>query len=266
MREITFEEHCLNYKGCQLRLSYFIRHRSRKTLLYLHGLGSSKRDFISAIYRKEFQEYTIVAFDFPGCGNTNYPVEASLDVNDLVEITQKFISDLGLDQLIIIGHSMGGLIGLLLSNKYGNTVKGFINIEGNLAPEDCFLTREVVQYDYESFVNNKFLEKLKWKLARSEYKGVRIYSDNFQKQVMERAFFDYSHSIVNYSDNFKLKSLFSNLQIPLFFIYGSANNHLSYLSELIKSNVFVKEIPDSHHWIFYDNPTFSYKVLAEFLN
>lgn len=245
-------------------LQVFVRPRGQKTLLYLHGLGSSKRDVLPVIHEDLFAEYSLVALDFPGCGESPYYAHTALTISNLAELTDQFISRLGLTSVTVIGHSMGGLTGLFLTERC-KAVKQFINIEGNLAAEDCFLTREVVQYNFGEFVAKDFLGNLKRRLARSSHPGVRIYSAYFQKEVVERAFFDYSYSLVNYSDNFALIDLFTTLTIPVMFVHGSANAHLSYIPTLKQKGVRTAEIADSHHWPLYDNPRGLYQAVGEFL-
>lgn len=132
----------LFYRNHPLQIGYFIRRGRKDAVIYLHGLGCSKHDFLEAVNRPELQAYTLIAFDFPGCDDSPYPDDLHLEMDDLVEITHLVVSALPIDDFVIIGHSMGGLVALLFAERYGKHVKGFINVEGNLAPEDCFSALE----------------------------------------------------------------------------------------------------------------------------
>lgn len=246
-------------------MSYFIRPGSGETILYLHGMGSSKHDFLGAVDIDVFRDHTLIAFDFPGCGNTAYPEGLSLGVDDLAEITNELISCLNLNNLVLVGHSLGGVAGLLFAHKYRDRVRKFINVEGNLSPEDCFLTREVAQHSFGDFIKSKYLEGLQLKLYGSPNRGARIYADRFRKEVTPQAFYDYSASIVHHSDHCDLPGKFTGLGIPKAFLYGSANNHLSYLARLIDNGVHAIEVSGSGHWPLYDNPSFFYHALISFL-
>jgi pimeloyl-ACP methyl ester carboxylesterase len=46
----------------------------------------------------------------------------------------------------LIGHSMGGLTALMLADRDPTAVASLVNIEGNVAPEDCFLSRQIVSH------------------------------------------------------------------------------------------------------------------------
>jgi hypothetical protein len=59
---------------------------------------------------------------------------------------------------------------------------------------------------------------------------------------------------------------FKALKIPRLFIYREENNSLSYIPELRKSGMTVKEISNSNHFIFYDNPKELFEVIGDFIN
>jgi pimeloyl-ACP methyl ester carboxylesterase len=52
---------------------------------------------------------------------------------------------------LLVGASMGGLVGLLYAERRSDQLVGFVNVEGNLAPEDCMFSRLVVPHTYEDF-------------------------------------------------------------------------------------------------------------------
>ena len=232
--------------------------------MYLHGLGCSKHDFIEATNRAELNEYTLVAFDFPGCGNSPYPEDVTLGMDDLVEITHLVVSALQIENFVIIGHSMGGLVALLYVEQYSEHVKGFINVEGNLAPEDCFFSREVAQHSFNYFTTTLF-KTIKRDLAQSKNKGFRKYAETLETSASEKAFFDSCPSLVEYSDHGNLIQRFSALTTSKLFAYGSENRTLSYLPALKERGCEMVEIPESNHFPSYDNPLAFYQAIAAFL-
>lgn len=254
----------LTYQNQPLKIEYFLRPGKEQTILYLHGLGCSKKDFAGAVDAPGLKALTLTAFDFPGCGNSSYPDHAAYGVDDLVEITYLVVSQLSLDDHVIIGHSMGGLVGLLYIKKYGKHVKGFINIEGNLGSEDCFLSREMTEYSFEEFENEIFLN-FKRKLSRSKNIGFKKYGQTLERFSDPRAFFDYCSSIVKHSDNGKLIQSYTELKIPRIFMYGSENRTFHCIAQLKDKGCEVVEISGSGHFPFYDNPAEYYEVITDFL-
>jgi pimeloyl-ACP methyl ester carboxylesterase len=254
------------YKNHPLQIDYFIRQGQgdADTVVYLHGLGCSKNDFLESVNSTELHAYTLVAFDFPGCGNSPYPNDARFDIDDLVELTHLVVMTLQLDDVIIIGHSMGGLVALLYAEKYGEHVKGFINVEGNLASEDCFFSREVAQHSFDYFSTTSFTE-LKRHLANSPNRGFQKYAETLETSASARAFFECCPSLVDYSEHGSLNQRYIALNIPKLFVYGSENRTLSYLSALKERGCEMTEIPESNHFPGYDNPHAFYHAIAAFL-
>ncbi len=254
----------ITYRGQPLHIGYFIRPGRRETILYLHGLGCSKDDFLGATTADELEAYALAAFDFPGFGHSSYHENMALGIDDLVEITDIFVSRLTLGDLVFVGHSMGGLVALLYIEKYGEHVKGFISVEGNVASEDCFISREVTQYTRAEFRGAGF-RNLRQKLSRLKNRGYQKYVNTLERYSSPQAIFDYSPSLVAYSDNGNLIQRFTQLEIPKVFIYGSENKGLSYIPHLRERGCEVVEVSKSDHFPFYDNPRDYYRAISNFM-
>jgi pimeloyl-ACP methyl ester carboxylesterase len=255
----------VQYRGIPVHIAYFIRPGQEKTVLSLHGLGSSKNDFARALRVSDLGRYSLAAFDFPGCGNSPYPEDIAFNVDDLVEITHLLVRNLSLINVILLGHSMGGLVSLLYAERYGTYVEALLNVEGNLAPRDCFFSRIVTGYGPGGFTEEVF-RKFRQQLAQSEKPGTREYAGTLYKSANRKAYADYSRSLVDYCDNKNLLDKFITLAIPKLFIYGSENRQLPYLSELEKGGCLLKEVPESGHFPAYDNPQSYYAIIADFIN
>jgi len=86
------------------------------TLLLLHGWGQCI-DMMKPLGDPFQKDYRIVIVDLPGFGDSSEP-EVAWNVTDYVECIREFIEELVISNLIIIGHSFGGKIGLLYASKY----------------------------------------------------------------------------------------------------------------------------------------------------
>lgn len=266
LRTLSFHTVPVVHRGSALEVSCFLRKGIRETVVYLHGLGSTKYDFWGAVDAASLDDYTLFAFDFPGSGNTSYPDALTLDMDDLVEITADVLAACAITNATFIGHSMGGLIAVRLAEKHPALVHRLINVEGNLAPEDCgVFSRRTAQHTWETFIADNGMATLQAKFATAPYLGARLFADTFRRAVSPRAFYDYCVSIVDLSDSGALLPAFGNLRIPRLFIYGSANEHLSYLPRLPDYGIQVIEVPDSDHWPYHDNPDVYYQTLGDFI-
>ena len=86
----------IEHKNTSYNLAYFERKATDDTILYLHGLGTSKEDFKPATNIDLLRKFNLVSFDFPGCGQSAYDPKASLTIDDLVAITEEVITKLNL--------------------------------------------------------------------------------------------------------------------------------------------------------------------------
>jgi len=253
----------LTYKNCKFRIAYLLRRTPEMAVVFLHGLGCSKRDFQDAFGYPELADYTLLTFDFPGCGDSPYPENLTLNIDYLVEITHRVLSALHVKDIILIGHSMGGLVALLYAERYHTSVRGFINVEGNLSSEDCFFSRAVAQSAFSDFTTTLFPE-LQNRLKHAANRGFREYAANLEK-ANKKAYYDYSPSLVEYSDTGNLLERYLALAIPKLFVYGAENRALSYLPQLTERGCALVEIPASNHFPFHDNPAAFYHTIASFL-
>jgi len=142
-------------------------------------------------------------------------------------------------------------------------ILGLINIEGNLCPEDCMFSRRAVAHKLDSF--ELMFRQMMGELRPSRYAGDQIIAHNMALNIDVRAYHTYSFETVAESDSGRLIEEFLALSIPRLFLYGDANNTLSYLPRLRSSAVQVREIPLSGHFLFYDNPVETFQVVAEFV-
>jgi len=218
----------------------------------VHGLGNAAANFDELVDEPALAGHRLIALDFPGCGVSPYPEDRSLRIDDLVDLLEAFVTTMGLSKFLIVGASMGGLTALLYAERHPEWLLGFVNVEGNLAPEDCLFSRLVVPHSREHFERVVFPE-IKRSLGRRPERGFREHL-LVLAQADPRAFYDYSFQLVADSDHGRLLDRFLALRTPRHFVHGSANRGLSYLPRLRGSECMVTEIASADHFLFYDNP------------
>jgi len=256
----------LLYKGKPFDIEYFIRDGSKETIVFIHGLGGAKENYWEACKSNSLAEHTLICFDNPGTGNSTYYDDFVLDVDDLASITSLFIEQLNIKNFILCGTSMGGLTTLLYLKRGGlANVKAYINIEGNLMPEDCMFSSQVVTYGLDTFTNRIFPKTI-IDMKKKGNTGYHVIANNLQLNTNIKAYYNYSFQTVKYSATGELLKQYLSMSIPRIFIYGAENKNLSYIPVLLKNNMNVKQISDSNHFVFYDNPIELYDVIGDFIN
>lgn len=248
----------IRYKDAKFSIPYFLLKCSRpqaETIVYFHGLGCRKEDFVNVARSKLLRDFSHFAFDFPGSGQAPYPKNTSLDFYDLVEITHKVLKKLKIKKLIFVSHSSGGIVALLYANKYPNNVEKFINIEGTITPEHTWYSEEIKKGNFKfTRFKSEIYPKMLGEIRAIKYPGYQKYLDSL-KHISLKSFFDYRVSHAKVSNELSLMDIYLGLPMPTLFISGS--KHLLFkpiLKELKKRGAQVVSIPKSHHFSFIDNP------------
>lgn len=256
----------VEWRGRHFSLPYLYREGTGgPAILFVHGLGGAKENFYAAFQSPALADCTLATFDQPGTGLAAFDPDAELDVSALADMAQSVADQLLTGRYFLAGASMGGLITLLQMRRHGiGRIKGYINLEGNLSPEDCMFSRQAVPHDFDSFEPE--FRRMMRELRASPHAGDQLIAHNMALNVDIRGYHTYSFETVAESDSGRLLEEFIGLPIPRLFLYGDVNKGLSYLSKLRASDVRVREIPSSAHFLFYDNPVETFRAVGEFVH
>ncbi|WP_405534789.1 alpha/beta hydrolase [Streptomyces sp. NBC_00075] len=231
-------------------------------IVFLHGFGSTKEDYADLAYRPEFAGRPFLAYDAPGCGDSACDDLAGMSIPFLVKTARAVLDSLGIRRFHLVGHSMGGLTGLLLAHEEPGRVLSFVDIEGNLAPEDCFLSRQILTHATDD--PETFLADLTQRARQAPSLASALYASSLRHKVRPGAVRGIFESMVGLSDHGDLMKKFLSLPFPRMFMYGEQNASLSYLGELTSGGVELAEIPHSGHWPMYSNPVTMWDRIADF--
>lgn len=100
------------------------------TLLFLHGIGSSKVAWKSVAPRFADQ-CRVISLDLLGHGDSDKPVEFGYLMSQQADLVRKFIAQLGLHDLVIVGHSYGGGVALETALAYLDSRNPDANVAGD---------------------------------------------------------------------------------------------------------------------------------------
>ncbi|KAE8147905.1 Alpha/Beta hydrolase protein [Aspergillus avenaceus] len=239
----SYEKVSLQVDGVDLEISSIYKKGQRPPFVFLHGFGSSKEEFNDFAYLPHLSEYMNMSF--------------------LVKTAKALLAHYGIDRFHLSGHSMGGLTALLRAEEIPQRILSFVNIKGNLAPEDCFLSRQVFLFpaDDADVFFNEFTERARRAPAFSN----AIYASNLRRKVSPQVTYGILSTMVEISDQRDLLGIFLGLPCPLMLMYGVQNVSLSYLPTLKENGVELAEIPFSGHFPMYSNPPEMYRRITAFL-
>ncbi len=95
--------------------------------LLVHGLGHWTQAAWDRLAPELASEYRIVSLDLPGFGESSKPdVEYRLPF--FVDVLRRFVEARGLDDVVLVGHSLGGLIGADLARQSAR-IRGLVLLD-----------------------------------------------------------------------------------------------------------------------------------------
>jgi len=112
-------------------------------------------------------KYQIITYDLPGFGKSDNQLE-EFTLTDVAELLHDNLQNiLGINKYVVLGHSLGGYIGLSLADKYPESILGFGLINSTSFADDeakkkirdktiMFIKSQGVSAFLENFVNNLF--------------------------------------------------------------------------------------------------------------
>lgn len=250
--------------GVELSVAALARAGRRAPVVTLHGFGSTKEDYADFARQEAFAGRGFLAYDAPGCGESHCADLAAVSVPFLVRTAEVVLRRAGIERFHLVGHSMGGLTALLLAHRNPGRVLSFVDIEGNLAPEDCFLSRQVVHHSGADA--EKFLDAFAVRVGRAPTSSSALFAAGVRHKVRAGAVRGIFESMVELSDHGDLMDRFLSLPFPRMFLYGQENASLSYLQHLETNGVQLAEIPSSGHWPMYANPVAMWERIAGFID
>jgi sigma-B regulation protein RsbQ len=142
-----------HFSVAQTKISYNITGSGDTTLLFIHGWNID-RTYWASPTEKLTTRFKIATLDLPGHGQSkNSPAYTTPDA--MVQEITKMIFKENLTNMIVIGHSMGGELALMLWLKVPDRVVGIIGVDNFKDLE--FRVTELVKKQFNEYV--KKLEK-----------------------------------------------------------------------------------------------------------
>lgn len=229
-------------------------------VLLMHGWGCDHTT-LASIQRQLEGKLHVYSIDFPGFGDSREP-PAVWGVEEYTRLTEKFISMMGGDIRILLGHSFGGRVGILLSSR--NAISKLVLVDAaGVKP------RRSLAYYYKVYG---------YKLAKRVYRlvlGTARAEARLDRIRARRGSSDYAsatprmRAILSRCVNEDLKGVMPRIQASTLLIWGAGDT----ATPLSDAKVMERLIPDAGlvsfdgcgHYSFLDNPLGFRAVLAEFL-
>lgn len=133
-----------------------------KPLVFLHGYLENK--YLWKDFFLHFKNNNCIAFDLPGCGESELQTEQTID--SMATAVKESLDSLNINDVVLIGHSMGGYVALSFAEQYSNMLKGLVLLNSHpfADSEEKRKNREqeiyLIQQGKKSLLISNFLPKL----------------------------------------------------------------------------------------------------------
>lgn len=237
----------------------------RPTLLYVHGLGESALCFEPLMADSRLQPWPQLAVDLEGYGKSGWAREP-LSLDEHADRLGDLIESRSLSSVIVIGHSMGGVIGTLLGEK-SPAVRGFLNVEGNISLGDCGYSSKAVRFSGEDWLSHGFDEVLDVIYTDTvESPAVnRAYGASIQ-MCDPRAYHLNSEELVSFSRAETLAGRLAALDVRTRYLHGAPRGTGERSLELLAAaGIETVAVEGAGHWPFLDRPEAFTEALHDFL-
>lgn len=171
LSDYDFQGHKITLKD--LEVNYIKEGSGEKTLVFVHGL-SSNADAWSKNIEALKTTYTCVALDLPGYGKSSKP-DVNYTPTYFAEVVFQFIEKLKLQNVVLIGHSMGGQASVKLASQHPEAIKKLVLV----APAGLEQFSEASAKMMASFLTAESVKNT------SEAQIVKNYALNFYEQPEE---------------------------------------------------------------------------------
>ena len=215
-----------------VRLHYVERGAGDPVVL-LHGNGSMIQDFESSgLIDLVAKDYRVIVFDRPGFGHSDRPRSVVWTPEAQAELIKLALTQLGVSNAIVLGHSWGASVAVAMALKYPGLVRELVLASGyyypTLRPDVVAMAAPSLPFvgDILSHTLSPLLSRATWPLMMAKIFGPRSVPKKFEAFPKEMALrpsqirASAAESALMIPDAFMLRNQYADLKMPVVIIAG----------------------------------------------
>ena len=212
--------------------------------LFLHGTGCDASDWIPGTERLP-RDQRVIALDFRGHGQSSVPTQP-FTLGSLADDVLHLANHLGLPELVIVGHSLGGMVAMEVARR-SSRVAGLVLLEGWTS-----LSSAGNAFDAGRFYGS---------LAQATIAQIQQKSKATRNRFQAEVWHDFWESV----KDFDAYTYLQHAQIPILEVFGGmGRNDLTEQQLRIPSNPNIQWVwvPNAGHYLPHECPV----EVAEVIN
>ena len=251
----------------QTQITYEVHGNSERTLVFVHGWLCNRSFWKDQIKHFE-KDYTVVAIDLRGHGQSSSETE-KLSINAFAQDVIAVISNLGLNDVTIIGHSLGGLAVLETARLNIIELQGVVVVD-ELEGEDLFYsyfyklgTWLKLKFGYDGVIDSMVEELYRSRATHGLAKEISDAMKEVPSLVGINSLFGEGHYF-DYIDNHISESL-GDISVPIA-IFNAGDEPPRHNFYTINQELLVtKGMPNTSHFLMLEQSTEFNELLESIL-
>lgn len=231
--------------------------RRKRVIVFVHGFSSNYQSHEDIFKKLKRNGYKYYAFNLPGHGDNLSESEAEMKVDSYARLVAKFIIDQDLKNVIIVGHSMGGAIAVMVNALIGSYI-------------DCLVLEDPLNKAAFSFKKERIFSAILGKDPNTgKHMGLFGWVKNiYQKKKEYKSLFK---DIISSKTNRSIEWAYQQIKDkPVFLMFGKNDliippkDTVDYISQCA-TNLEVCIFENAGHSPHKDAPELYYQYLIAFL-
>ncbi len=236
-------------KNTDYRIRYNDIHGKEMPIIFIHGLGcAGSFDYVEVISQDVLSSHRRVVVDLLGSGYSDKPLDFNYSVETHASYLKEFVEYLGIDKIIVFGHSLGGAIAIELCKLIEDKIHQLILSESNLDPS----TENAVSYKISKFNLNGVDDSLKILIDDYEKTGNTMWTATL-KNWLPKAAYEISQSAAR-GGKVSWRKMLYGFNFPRTFIFGEKSLPDKNYEELARKGIEIEIIKNAGHSMAWENP------------
>jgi pimeloyl-ACP methyl ester carboxylesterase len=217
-------------------------------ILFTHGLGcASTMDYAQVATLEPLVSRRRLLVDLMGFGASARPVGWDYRIRAQGALLAALLDGLGVERVVLYGHSMGGAVALELARLGAGRIAGVILAEPNLDPGGGSASREIASQDPRAFEERGFAQ-----MVAALRKEVNPWARTLRLASPE-ALHGAATSLVEGSDP-SWRDILYSLDCPRFQLFGATSPPDPDFEELPRHGIGTLMVPQTGHNMAWENP------------